>query len=85
MSDKVQRKARKYDDIVPLAGKPSVEKWLAGLKEWHGMTTAPLVTGPIICRGKKVFGENTPVRRRAVIDEIWNEDGVFYDPISGAH
>ena len=27
-----------------------------------------------------VFGENDPVRRRAAIDEIWAEDGVFYDP-----
>jgi hypothetical protein len=27
-----------------------------------------------------VFGENDPARRRAVIDEIWTEDGVFYDP-----
>jgi hypothetical protein len=33
----------------------------------------------------EVFGENDPARRRAVIDEIWSEDGVFYDPISGAH
>ena len=32
-----------------------------------------------------VFGENDPVRRRAVIDEIWNEDGVFYDPKTGVH
>jgi hypothetical protein len=24
-----------------------------------------------------VFGENDPVRRRAAIDEIWHEDGVF--------
>ena len=32
-----------------------------------------------------VFGENDPVRRRAAIDEIWAEDGVFYDPKSGAH
>jgi hypothetical protein len=31
-----------------------------------------------------VFGENDPVRRRAAIDEIWNEDGVFYDPTKGA-
>ena len=32
-----------------------------------------------------VFGENDPARRRAAIDEIWAEDGVFYDPQSGAH
>src|SRR6266403_5248654 len=32
-----------------------------------------------------VFGENDPARRRAAIDEIWTEDGVFYDPTSGAH
>ena len=27
-----------------------------------------------------VFGENDPARRRAAIDEIYTEDGVFYDP-----
>ncbi|WP_166287316.1 nuclear transport factor 2 family protein, partial [Candidatus Nitrosotalea sp. FS] len=27
-----------------------------------------------------VFGENNPVRRRAVIDEIFTEDCVFYEP-----
>jgi len=27
-----------------------------------------------------VFGEIDPVRRRAVIDEIFHEDGVFYEP-----
>jgi len=32
-----------------------------------------------------VFGENDPVRRRATIDEIYAEDGVFYDPTSGSH
>ena len=32
-----------------------------------------------------VFGENDPARRRATIYEIWNEDGVFYDPKTGAH
>jgi len=31
-----------------------------------------------------VFGENDPVRRRAAIDEIWHEDGVFHDPKGGA-
>ena len=34
---------------------------------------------------QEVFGENDPARRRAVIDEIWNEDGVFYDPKTGVH
>src|SRR6201984_1666797 len=32
-----------------------------------------------------VFGENNPARRRAAIDEIFTEDGVFYDPTGGAH
>jgi ketosteroid isomerase-like protein len=32
-----------------------------------------------------VFGEIDPLRRRAAIDELWHEDGVFYDPNSGAH
>ena len=27
-----------------------------------------------------VFGEIDPVRRRATIDEIFHEDGVFYEP-----
>ena len=34
---------------------------------------------------RDVFGENDPARRRAVIDEIYNEDCVFYDPSGGAH
>jgi hypothetical protein len=32
-----------------------------------------------------VFGKDDPARRRAAIDEIFTEDGVFYDPTSGAH
>src|SRR5260370_42557910 len=34
---------------------------------------------------QEVFGENDAARRRATIDEIFTEDGVFYDPINGAH
>jgi hypothetical protein len=34
---------------------------------------------------RDVFGENDPTRRRTAIDEIWAEDGVSYDPNSGAH
>jgi SnoaL-like domain len=32
-----------------------------------------------------VFGENDPARRRAAIDEIFAEDGVFYDPGKGVY
>src|SRR5690242_18943275 len=32
-----------------------------------------------------VFGENDAARRRAVIDEIWAEDGVNYDTKTGVH
>jgi hypothetical protein len=32
-----------------------------------------------------VFGENDPARRHVAIEELWAEDGVFYDPNSGAH
>ena len=32
-----------------------------------------------------VFGENDPVHRRAASDDIWNEDGVFYDPNGGIY
>jgi hypothetical protein len=32
-----------------------------------------------------VFGENDPARRHAAIDEIFNEDCVFYDPAGGVY
>ena len=34
---------------------------------------------------RDVFGESDPARRRAAIDEIWTEDGVFYDLQTGVH
>lgn len=34
---------------------------------------------------QEVFGENEPARRRAAVDELWSEDGVFYDPKTGVH
>jgi len=33
----------------------------------------------------EVFGENDPARRRAAINELWTEDGVFYDPSKGVY
>src|SRR2546429_4426535 len=32
-----------------------------------------------------VFGEHDPERRRAAIDDIFTEDGVFYDPSKGVY
>jgi SnoaL-like domain len=32
-----------------------------------------------------VFGENDPARRRAAINEIFNEECVFYDPKGGVY
>ena len=32
-----------------------------------------------------VFGENDPARRRAAVDDIYAEDGVFYDPAGGVY
>src|SRR5689334_11638935 len=34
---------------------------------------------------QEVFGENDPERRRAAIDELYTEDGVFYDPNKGVY
>jgi hypothetical protein len=34
---------------------------------------------------QEVFGENDLARRRAAIDELYTEDGVFYDPSKGAY
>jgi hypothetical protein len=34
---------------------------------------------------RDVFGENDPTRRRAAINELYNEECVFYDPNKGAH
>ena len=33
---------------------------------------------------QEVFGEGDTARRRAAIKELWNSDGVFYDPKNGA-
>ena len=34
---------------------------------------------------RDVFGENDPARRHAAIDELYTEDGVFYDPSKGVY
>ncbi|MES2069076.1 MAG: nuclear transport factor 2 family protein [Pseudomonadota bacterium] len=39
----------------------------------------------LLKRNLEVFSENDPARRRALIDEIFIEDCVFYDPNKGAY
>ena len=34
---------------------------------------------------QEVFGENDPARRRAAVQELYTEDGVFYDPGKGVY
>ena len=47
-------------------------------------TSAFIVTNQGEFNLRDVFGENDPARRRAAIDELWAEDGVFYDPSKSA-
>jgi hypothetical protein len=39
----------------------------------------------LLQRNLDVFAENDPTRRRALIDQFYTEDCVFYDPNSGVH
>jgi hypothetical protein len=39
----------------------------------------------LLRRNLDVFGENDPARQRAIIDEIFAEDSVFYDPHNGMY
>jgi SnoaL-like domain len=45
----------------------------------HGIST--LLTRNL----QEVFGEGDPARRRAAIDDLSTEDGVFCDPKTGVH
>src|SRR5262245_46806641 len=46
-----------------------------------GSTPATLLTRNL----HDVFGENDPARRRAAIDELFTDDGVFYDPTGAVY
>jgi hypothetical protein len=34
---------------------------------------------------QEVFGENDPARRHAAVQDLYTEDGVFYDPSKGVY
>jgi hypothetical protein len=34
---------------------------------------------------QEVFGENDPARRRAAVQELYTDDGMFYDPSMGVY
>ena len=52
----------------------------------HHQTVMPHSIPTLLIRNlQDVFGENDPARRRAAIDEIFTEDGVFYGPSQGVY
>jgi len=62
-------------------GQPNIESKRQTRRQVMSYSISTLLTRNLL----EVFGENDPARRRAAIDEIWTEDGVFYDPKTGAH
>lgn len=49
------------------------------------MTVSHSISALLTRNLQEVFGENDPARRRAAVDELWTEDGVFYDPNKGVY
>jgi hypothetical protein len=48
--------------------------------------TMPYSLSTLLTRNlQEVFGENDPARRRAAVQELYTEDGVFYDPSKGVY
>ena len=45
----------------------------------------PSISTLLLRNLQDVFGENNPARRRAAIDELYADDGVFYDPSKGIY
>ncbi|MGC1323264.1 MAG: hypothetical protein WA849_13865, partial [Candidatus Udaeobacter sp.] len=62
-------------------GQPSIESKRETRRQAMSYSISTLLTRNL----HDVFGENEPARRRAAIDELWIEDGVFYDPQTGVH
>jgi hypothetical protein len=52
---------------------------------WRTEIMSHSISTLLIRNLQDVFGENDPARRRAALEELYNEDGVFYDPSKGAY
>jgi hypothetical protein len=66
----------------PCAAIPKVAPYRAH----RNQMTMPHSISALLTRNlQEVFGENDPARRRAAVDELWTEDGVFYDPNKGVY
>ena len=56
------------------------------LKKTENQPNMPNSVSTLLTRNlNDVFGENDPVRRRKAINEIFNQDAVFYDPKGGVY
>jgi hypothetical protein len=53
--------------------------------ESHVLSMSNSISTLLIRNLQEVFGENDAARRRAAINEIFTEDGVFYDPNKGVY
>jgi len=74
------------EEFAPIVGVPfRVEISQAALNIERRRSMSLSISTLLIRNLRDVFGENDRARRRAAIDEIWTEDGVFYDPKSGVH
>jgi hypothetical protein len=57
-----------------------VENWQAELDAGRRQAMSYSISTLLTRNLYDVFGENDPARRRAAIDEIYGEDGIFYEP-----
>jgi hypothetical protein len=65
---------------------PAIGRLAARELDTNRIKTMSYSKSTLILRNlRDVFGENDPARRRAAIDDIYDEDCVFYDPNSGPH
>jgi hypothetical protein len=62
-----------------------IEIFEEGLEAERRHTMAYSISTLLTRNLQEVFGENDPARRRAAIDELYTEDGVFYDPSKGVY